>query len=514
MVQHHPRVIHDEGERCIQFIQRLKLNEGEFTGKRIVLIPWQKSFIRQLFRTDPEGKLIARWGFLGIPRKAGKSCLIAGIALYFLLGRGKKGIKICSVACDIPQASLCFNFAADMIRQDKYLSSICQIRKSQRKIFIPHLNSLYEVKSGDADAKDGYGYSLIIADELHAWKNPHLYEVLRSGQKAQAEPMTIVLTTAGQNPYCLCKQLWDRARDLQSAKLHDPTCVAVVYEASADDDPFAPATWLKCHPSIGHTVPLANIQAEANEAKQLPSLQAEFKRTVLNLWCSEDTKWLPYESWKKCSLIPFDPTTLKGRKCFGGLDLSTTTDLSAFALAFPLDAGGMAILVKHWMPSANVLKAERRDGLPYGDWIAQGHITATPGNVIDYQFIRDEINSLKAAYGFDAIACDPWNCTQLGIQLASDGFTLSSFRQGFISFNEPSKYFERLVISEKLVTLGNPVLDSQAHAVVVLTDPAGNIKPSKLHKGTQRIDGIVASIMAVGLAMKAQPDDTPSIILI
>ncbi len=368
--------------------------------------------------------------------------------------------------------------------------------------------------SGDAEAKDGYGFTVLLMDEIHGWKNQHLFEVLRSGQKAIDEPLTVCMTTAGQSPYCFCKTLWDKARQVKEGKIIDPTFLSVLYEAGPDDDVWSPATWIKANPSIGHTVPLANIKAEADEAKSIPSLQAEFKRTVCNLWCDEDVKWLPYSSWKKCSEIPFDIETLKGRKCFGGLDLSTTTDLSAFALAFNLDDGRIALLVHHWMPADNVSKAELRDQLPYRDWIKAGWITATPGNVIDYSFIRDEINRLKGLYEFDTIAADPWNCTQLGIQLASDGFTISGFRQGFISFNEPSKYFERLVLSEKLITMANSCLDSQAGAVVVLSDPAGNIKPTKLKRGTQRIDGIVASIMSVSLIIKNVGPDTPSITLI
>ena len=512
MVRRNPEIILDEASRCIAFIEKLRLNEGEWTGKLIILAPWQREFIRQLFRTDPEGKLITRWAFLGIPRKSGKSCLIAGICLYMLLGRGKKGIKIASVACDKDQASICFNFAADMIRQSKYLSSLCDIRKSQRKILVPSLNSLYEVKSGDADNKDGYGYDVLVADELHAWKKEHLYHVMRSGMKAKHEPMTLIITTAGQNPHCLCHQLWEHARTLIKGTSVDPTAVAVLYEAPEGADAFSEAVWLQCHPGIGHTVPLENIKAEAAEALNMPSQIAEFKRTVCNIWTSEDTKWLPYESWKACAAAPYDADLLLKEKCFGGLDLASTTDLSAFSLAFPLDDGRVALIVRHYMPADTLLHAERRDGIPYRDYVDAGYITATPGNVTDYDYIREDINKAFKKYDFTDIAIDPYNATQLAIQLAGDGLTVVPHRQGFLSMSGPAKAFERLVISKKLITLKNPVLNHQAHTVIVTRDAADNIKPTK-SKETGRIDGIVASVMAVGLAAK-YVDNQPQIFFI
>ena len=220
-------------------------------------------------------------------------------------------------------------------------------------------------------------------------------------------------------------------------------------------------------------------------------------------------RWLVLEQWDGCGGACIDEAELAKRRCFGGLALSTTTDVTAFVLVFPGDDGVMTVVPRFWIPADNAQKRERRDRVPYQTWARQGWIEMTPGNVVDYDVIRRRIDELGKRFCIEEIAIDPWNSTQLAIQLQGDGFEIGTFGQGFRDMSGPTKEWEKLVVSGKLRHGGHPVLRWMASNVAVETDAAGNLKPSK-KKSTERIDGIVAGVMALGRAM-LQPEEPVSV---
>ena len=260
--------------------------------------------------------------------------------------------------------------------------------------------------------------------------------------------------------------------------------------------------WRSANPNLDVSLKLDYLQQQCKKAQNQPSFENTFKRLHLNIKTSQDVIWISMQAWDKCD-GEVDAEALKGRKCYPAIDLSSTRDTSCLILAFPLDDDILALLPFFWIPADSAHEREKRDRVPYNTWARQNLLDKTPGNVIDYRYIRARINELSKLYDFQEIAFDPWNARQLATQLEEeDGFSLVEFRQGFYSMNEPSKEFERRVLQRKIRHGGHPVLRWQASNVMVMTDPSGNIKPVKPeHKDAKKIDGIVASVMAVGRAM-------------
>lgn len=489
-------------ERAVGFFSDvLTHTKGEWKGRPLVLEPWQADrIVRPLYgwrRAD--GTRRYRTLVAMIPRKAGKSTLAAGIALYELFCSDEPSGEIFGAAADRQQATIILDMCKAMVRASPALRSRSQV--FARAIVVPATGSAYKVVSSDAYSAHGTSPSCIVFDELHAQPNRELYDALTTGQGARRQPLNVLISTAGYERTSLCFELYDHARKVRDGVVVDDALLPVIFEADPGDDWTLPATWRKAHPGIDVSVPESYIAAECEKAKQIPSYENNFKRLFLNLWTEQATRWLSSEQWDRCESEMPD---LEGRECFGGLDLASTTDLAALALAFPI--GKMVhLLVFFWCPQEGIAKRARTDAVPYETWGREGFITPTPGPTIDYQYIREAINSLASKYKIKSIAYDPWNATTLVKELRDDGVPMIEMRQGFVSMNQPTKEFERRVIAGELNHGGNPVLRWMADNVVVDSDPAGNLKPTK-QKSTDRIDGIVASIMAIAGIGREPPE--------
>jgi phage terminase large subunit-like protein len=288
---------------------------------------------------------------------------------------------------------------------------------------------------------------------------------------------------------------------LQYGIITDEAFLPVIFEAGKDDDWTKPETWRKAHPGLGVSVKEEYFAAECAKAQQLPGYENTFKRLLLNIWTEQNTRWLPMDTWDKCAE---DLPDLAGRTCYAGLDLATTTDIAALVLAFPIGQK-VHFLPFFFVPEDGIKRRSERDRVPYVDWVRQGEIIATDGAVIDYEVIRAKINELAEQYHIKEIAIDRWNATQLATQLSGDGFEMIGFGQGFASMSAPTKELERRVLAQEINHGGNPVLRWMASNVSIKQDPAGNMKPDK-SKSTERIDGIVAALMALGRVMESDDE--------
>lgn len=487
-------------EKAVEFFRRfLRHAKGELAGQSFTLAEWQADeILRPLFgwkRQDGTRKY--RTAYVEIPRKNGKTTLAAGIALYLLLSDGEQGVEVYSAAAEREQARLCFDVARSMVESEPQLRKRCRIFKNS--ITVPATNSSYKVISADAGTKHGFNSHGIIFDELHAQPNRDLYDTLHTSIGARRQPVEFLITTAGvYEPESICYQLHEYALKVKDGTLDDPSFLPVVYGAAPEDDYRDPETHRKANPGYGTSVKPEYLAAEAKRAEAEPSYENTFRRLHLNQWTQQVTRWLKVEDWAACQRELPD---LTGRECFGGLDLSTTTDISAFVLLFPPrdESEPYYILPHFWIPESKI--RDKRDRVPYDLWERQGLVTATDGAVIDYAEVRRTINELARLYNVRSITFDPWNATQTALQLAEqDGFDMVQMRQGWQSLNAPTKAFERLVIAGDLAHDGNSVMRWMISNVAVKTDPAGNIKPDK-SKSTERIDGVVAAIMALGMAM-------------
>jgi phage terminase large subunit-like protein len=484
----------EDAIRSIQFFEIFATHtKGELAGKPFTLEPWQQCVNWNAFGwKNTDGTRRYREIFVYVPRKNGKSSWCAGLALMGLILDQEPGAEVYSLAADREQARLVFDQAKVMALKDDTLSNM--LKCYQHSIAYLDTNSSYKPLSAEASTKHGGNTHFAVIDELHAQPNRELTEVIQTSVGARRQPMIWYITTADYARESICNELLDYAKKVRDGIVDDPTFLPVIFEATLDDDWTHPDTWYKANPNLGVSVKEDYIERQCKKAQENASYENTFKRLHLNIQTEQDKRWIQMADWAKCADEVPDEQLLRS-PCWGGVDLSTVSDLSAFALFWP---EFNAAKLFFWLPE-DQLKTKRGQ-LSYQTWVNSGHICLTPGNVIDYSWIRSEVNDQWDKYNLQDVGCDPWNATHfLTLLTEEDGRDMVLFRQGFASMNEPSKMMERLVKQGKLRHGNNPVLNWMASNVSVKSDPAGNIKPEKT-EDANKIDGIVALIMAIGRA--------------
>lgn len=493
----------DKANKAIKFISALKHTKGRWAGDPFQLLGWQvKDVLEPLFGTvDENGHRLYRKCYVEVPKKNGKSELGAAVALYLLMADGEFGAEIYSAACDRDQASIVFNVAAYMVEQEEGLDKRLKVLRSTKRIIYPATNSFYHVLSADAYTKHGYNIHGCIFDELHAQPNRELWDVLTEGSgDARTQPLIFVITTAGYDRNSICYEVHEYARKVKEGIIEDPHFLPVLYGLPEDEDWRDERNWKKVNPSLGQIIPIEKLRASFKEAENIPAKQNLFRRLRLNQWTKQETRFIPMEFWDRCSKKS-SVKKLKGKTCYGGLDLASSVDIAAFAKVFPDEDGYFDVLMRFWIPEENILERALRDKVPYDVWVEEGWIRATPGNVIDYQAIELDILKDTEIYQVEEIAYDRWGAVQITQDFEAEGITVVPFGQGYKSMSPPTKELLKLVMSQKIRHGGNPVLRWMADNMMVTMDPAENLKPDK-KKSTERIDGIVAMIMALDRALR------------
>ena len=494
----------DAADKVIRFFEKLLIHsKGEWAGKPFVLQDWQREILREIFgwkRADGTRKY--RNVYLEWPRKNGKSTICAGLALYLLYADDEAGAEVYCAAADRDQARIVFDQARSMVEASPALSKFGKVYRNN--ISVPKANSFYRVLSADAYTKHGLNAHGIIFDELHAQPNRELWDVLNTSTGARRQPMMIMITTAGvYDPESICWEQHEYARQVLEGVIDDPSFFGYIAAADDEEDWTDPVVWAKANPSLGVTIKLDYLEQECERAKNSPAYQNTFRRLHLNQWTAQEERWLDMRAWNACNTaLP----ELRGRPCYGGLDLASTTDIAAFVLCFPPQEEREPYwwLPHFWIPKDNLFERVRRDRVPYDAWLRDGYISATPGNVIDYDHIEAKIVELAGLYTIDEIAFDRWGATLIYQQLEEQRLTMVQFGQGYTSMSPPMKELLKLILSYQLGHGGHPVLRWMADNVVARMDPAGNIKPDKA-KSRSRIDGIVAGIMALDRALRHAP---------
>lgn len=487
------------------FHECLVMIEGDKAGEPFMLERWQQAIVAAIFgwkRAD--GTRRYREAFVYVPRKNGKTPLAAGMVLLTMFTDHEPGAQIYSAAAEREQAALVFRHAAGMILREPELESRAKIYKAFRSIEFAEENTVYKALSADADTKHGLNVHAAVIDELHAHPNRDLVDVLVTGTGSRRQPLIVYITTADYDRPSICNEKHDYACKVRDGVIRNHAFLPVVYEAGPDDDWTSPETWAKANPNLGVSVRLEYLENECAKAKDQPTYENTFKRLHLNMKTQQDVRWLSMAAWDACD-GKFDLAEMAGEPCFAAIDLASTTDTAALVMLFP-DGDNFNLVLDVWVPEDRAKEREDRDRVPYMTWKKQGFLHTTPGNVIDYEFIRAEIAERKSRFNIKEIAYDPWNATQFALNLQEkDGMKVVEFRQGYQSMNEPMKALERFVLEGKIRHNGNPVLRWMVSNVAAKIDPAGNIKPDKA-KSTGRIDGVVAAIMAIGRA--TMPDES------
>lgn len=489
----------DNADRAVAFIENLCHTKGKWAGQPFLLLPWQEQIVRDLFGIVKEnGKRQFLTAYIEIPKKNGKSELAAAIALYLLYADNEPSAEVYGAACDRNQASIVFDVARQMVEMSPALMRRSKIRTAGKRIINYRNAGFYQVLSAETGTKHGLNVSGLVFDEIHAQPNRKLYDVLTKGSgDAREQPLFFIITTAGNDKNSICYELHTKALDLMAGRKKDYTFYPVVYGLEGEADWTDEANWYKANPSLGHTIQIDRVREAYQNAVENPAEENVFKQLRLNIWTSASIRWIPEQVYDKGNL-PIDRDALRGRMCYAGLDLSSTSDITALVLAFPprTEEEKYILLPFFWLPEDTLKLRCRRDHVLYDVWQKQGFIQTTEGNVIHYGFIEKFIERLGETYHIREIAYDRWNATQMVQNLEDMGFTMVPFGQGFKDMSPPSKEMFKLLMEGNIIHGGNPVLKWMAGNVVMRQDPAGNIKPDK-EKSVEKIDGIVASIMAL-----------------
>lgn len=441
--------------------------------------------------------------YIEVPKKAGKSELAAAVALYLLCADGEKGAEVYGCAADKAQAGIVYNVAIDMVKQDKSLKRRTKAVPSQKRLEFKETGSFYQVVSADVPNKHGLNVHGVIFDELHAQPNRGLYDVMLHGSgDARRQPLYFMITTAGIDRNSICWEVHQKAKDIQEGRKINPSFYSCIYGLDDGDDWTKEENWYKANPSLGVTVKIEKLRESFQEAQENIAEENLFRQLRLNEWVRVHKRWMPMTAWDECG-ESIDIESLRGRTCYGGLDLSANTDLTAFVLVFPPieDGEKYKVLPFFWLPEESLRQRVKRDHVPYDIWKRKGLIKTTEGNVVDYDFIEQFIDDLRLEYNLNEIAVDLWNAHHTITRLTNKGFTMIPFRQGVVSFNSPTKELMRVVLEKKLAHGGHEVLRWMMDNVFVTADAAGNIKPDK-QKSTEKIDGAVALIMALDRALR------------
>ena len=495
-----------KADRAVTFIENLCHTKGKWAGTPFWLLPWQEQLIRDIFGiVKPDGNRQFRTAFVEICKKVGKSELAAAVALYLLYADNEPSAEVYGAAADRQQASIVFDVAKQMVEMSPALMKRSKLMAATKRIVNYGNAGYYQVLSAEVGGKHGFSVSGLVFDEIHTQPNRQLYDVLTKGSSdARQNPLHFIITTAGNDRHSIAFELHTKAVDILEGRRVDPTFYPVVYGLKDDEDWEDEANWYKVNPSLGYTVDIERLSDAYREAKQNPADEITFKWLRMNMQVSSTTAWIPDAIYMRGN-EPIDMDALEGRDCYAGLDLSSTGDITALVLMFPpRDKDEKYIVLPFfWVPEDTIPRRVKANSVPYDVWEKQGHILATEGNVIHYDFIEKFIYDLAEKYHILEIAVDRWNATQMIQNLEGEGFTIVPFGQGFSSMSAPTKEFYRLLMEGQIIHGGHPVLRWMAGNVVIDTDPAGNIKVTKA-KSKEKIDGIVAAIMALDRCIRQE----------
>ncbi len=487
----------------------LRHSKGEWSRRPVELAPWQKFVIGSVFgwkRAD--GTRRFRSVYEEIARKNGKSTKLAGVGLDMLVCDGEPGAEIYAAATKKDQARIIFDEAKRMVASSPELNA--ELARFKSNISVDGTASKFEPLSSDEKTLDGLNPHCVLIDELHKHKNRSLLDVLDTALGARRQPLLWIITTAGDDsPESVYAQENDYATKVLEGTIDDDATFAFIATIDKGDAWDDPAVWIKANPNLGISVKFDDLERQAKKAAKSPSAQSAFKRLRLNVRTSSAERAIDMEVWARNGGPPFDSTDMfeiRKVRCWGGLDLSSKIDISAFVKLFDPEEPGarMKIVARFWMPLDTLEERAEKDRVPFRKWVDEGYIEVTPGNVIDHDEIERAVLADNKEFKIESIAYDSWNATQLATKLAGQGVPMIEFVQGLRSYSEPTKDFLALLASTKLDHGDNPVLRWMASNLKTHRDKNENLMPHKLHS-TGRIDGITGLIMANG--RRIQPEE-------
>lgn len=502
----------DAVDRVVRFFRNLKQVKGRWRGTSFELIDWQVEYlIAPVFGwKHADGNRIVRTAWWELNRKNGKSTISSGIGCYLFAADREKGGEVYAAAGKKDQARIVFDPAKEMATSWPTLKK--RIKPYRSHMYYPATGSVFRVLASDAKLEHGLNVSGAVIDEVHVHKNRDLIDALETGTGSREQPLIVFITTADEgDEHSIYAEKRDYIEKVAKGIIRDPSTYGVIFaadEKAKNFDPFSEKALKQANPGYGVTVSPQYLKTQAAKAQNIPGYLNTYKRLHLGIRTKQEEGWIHLSDWDKSRGMVIEPD-LAGMQAYGGIDLSSTRDLSAFQLVVPVGED-FKVLSHFWMPEEGLEERSKRESVPYDQWVKDGFITATEGNIIDYRKIRESIEKLAERFEIMDIAYDPWKATELVLELQDGGLEMTPMRQGFQTMSAPTKTLERLILSKKLHHGGNPVLRWMADCMSVKYDDNDNVRPVKpdRRKSSKRIDGIVATIMAVDRAMREEGQDT------
>lgn len=489
------------GERAVQFLRLLKHPKSTLPGRAFQLDRWQERIVRKIYGPrHADGRRIIRTVAMLLPRGNRKTSLGAALSLLHTIGpENVAGGESMVAASDRSQARIGFQEAYNIIECGGWTSRL-HLVDSKNRIRNPKTGAFFEAISADARTAHGHTPVFALVDELHAWPKEDLWEAIKSGLIKVPNSLLMVISTAGRGQENIAWTFYDYARKVQRGEVEDATILPILFETPRDADWQDEDLWFKVNPGLKHGYPdIDGLRQYAREAREMPSERAAFQQLILNMWLDGSADpfvdMLVYDEGG----YPTDLSDLEQEPCWLGVDLSSNNDLTAVVAAWRHGEDGFIVHPWFFCPEDNLRGREERDKVPYMRWTADGFITATPGNVVDFRYVEDHIRELCATYNIREIAFDPHLARNMLNNLIEDGLPAVEMRQGWVTMAPAVKELERAIIGRRLRHGGHPVLRWNFENIVVHVDPAGN---KSFHKGKSRekIDGAVAAAMAVARA--------------
>lgn len=498
-----------EAQRILDLFGMLRHSKGEWAGQRFYLERWEQFIIGSVFgwRWIEDESRRFKTAYNELARKNGKTTLLAGVGLVGLTIDREPGAEIYAVATKRDQAKIVFEEAKRMVAKSEALSNL--VNEFAFSLAVDATASSFQPLGADHNTMDGLNVHMGLIDELHAHKGPEVYEVIETATGARRQPLMFSITTAGSDQTSFCFEQHEYAEKVLSGVLEDDSFFAYIAALDEDDAWDDESVWKKANPNLGVSVKIEKLREEVAAAKATPRKQNAVRRLRLNQWTRATTRLLDLDRWDANAgpLMPQEIETKNlGRPCWAGLDLSSTTDVSAFVAVWPPEdpeEGVFEVACRFWIPGENIGDRVLKHRVPYNLWVQEGWVIASEGEVIDYHDICDEILEFHTRHPIEEIAFDRWGSQAISNDLTEAGLTMVQFGQGYGSMNSPTKELETMVISKMLQHGGNPVLRWMADNLEVATDTAGNVKPKKPdHKMShKKIDGMVSLIMAISRSL-------------
>lgn len=498
----------EHANAVVNFIEALPHVKGrQFAGKPLILSDWQCFIITAVFGwLNAAGLRRFRTVYIEVPRKNGKSTMTAPVGLFLLAADGEPGAEVYSAATVRDQAKIIWGDARTMVQRCAPLRRALDVHASAHSIYVPSSNSSFKPLSRDQQGNlDGLNVHGGLIDELHGHKDRNMWDVIETGTGARSQPLVWSITTAGSNKTGICYEQHVYLTKLLDQLYKDETYFGIIYTIDKGDDEFAVDTWRKANPNFGVSVMQDDLERKATKAKQMSAAMSNFKTKHLNVWVNADNPWMNMLSWQKCKsdrpLEDFD-----GANCVLACDLATKTDIAAKIKLFEYEGEdgrtNYHVFCDFWLPRTAIDEARNEF---YEIWSDAGWLTLVPGGATDFRIIEDSIKQDFRHHNVVDAVFDPWQAAQMIQNLTEDGFLAAEYRQTVQNMSTPMKELEAMVIDGRLHHDGNPVLEWMVSNVVCHSDVKDNIYPRK-QKSSDKIDGAVALIMAIGRSMLQQDD--------